>query len=109
MAGEPGYRARNVAVPRVRIKCSSWNLIGQLASGDRSGGDHFLPCEGDCVKEGLHRGLAEGPAALMRPILVVACDPGVEVCLQLRKGAIDPLAEGHPIELVQHGLVEALD
>src|SRR3954471_24358118 len=60
-------------------KCSSLNLIGQLASGDRSGssvgwrsgGDHRLLCERDGVKEGLHRGLAEAPPTLMRPDRVV--------------------------------------
>src|SRR3954464_3560455 len=36
-----------------------------------SGGDHLLLCERDGVKEGLHRGLAKAPAALMRPVLVV--------------------------------------
>jgi hypothetical protein len=36
-----------------------------------SGSDHFFSCERDGVKEGLHRGLAKAPAALMRPVLVV--------------------------------------
>src|SRR3954452_16603834 len=74
-----------------RMSCSSLNLIGQLASGDRSGssvgwrsgGDHLLLCEWDGVKEGLHRGLAKAPAALMRPVLVVAPDPLIKVGLQL--------------------------
>src|SRR3954449_9307405 len=71
--------------------CSSLNLIGQLASGDRSGssvgwrsgGDHLLLCERDGVKEGLHRGLAEAPPTLMRPVFVVAPDPLIKVGLQL--------------------------
>src|SRR5215213_3432841 len=75
----------------------------------RSGGDHLLLCEWDGVKEGLHRGLAKAPAALMRPVLVVAPDPFIKVGLQLGDRAIDPLAEGHPIELVQPRLVETLN
>src|SRR3954451_13129992 len=74
-----------------------------------SGGDHLLLGERDGVKEGLQRGLAKAPAALMRPVLVVAPDPLIKVGLQLGDRAVDPLAEGHPIELVQHRLVEALD
>src|SRR3954451_12631420 len=101
----------------MRRCCSSLNLIGQLASGDRSGssvgwrsgGDHLLLCERDGVKEGLHRGLAEAPAALMRPVLVVAPDPFIKVGLQLDDRAVDALAERDPIELVQHRLVETLD
>src|SRR3954462_3409285 len=86
-AGGPragGHRATRVrgglrnSAPATSI-CSSLNLIGQLASGDRSGssvgwrsgGDHLLLCERDGVKEGLHRGLAEAPPTLMRPVLVV--------------------------------------
>src|SRR3954466_15782255 len=45
----------------------------------------------------------------MRPVLVVASDPLIQVGLQLGDRAVDPLAEGHPIELVQHRPVEALD
>src|SRR3954466_6039774 len=61
------------------------------------------------LKEGLHRGLAKAPAALMRPVLVVAPDPLIKVGLQLGDRAVDPLAEGHPVELVQHRLVETLN
>src|SRR3954468_21815891 len=49
----------------------------------RSGGDHLLLCERDGVKEGLHRGLAEAPPTLMRPVFVVAPDPLIKVGLQL--------------------------
>ena len=60
------------------------------------------------VKEGLRRGLAEAPAALMRSSLIVFDDPSVEIGLQLVDGSIDFLAERHPVELVEHGAMEAL-
>src|SRR4029079_11957420 len=68
----------------------------------------FLLCQRECVKEGLHRGLAEAPAALMGPALIVFDQPGIEVGLQLVDGPIDLLAERHPVELVEHGAMEAL-
>src|ERR1044071_4258872 len=68
----------------------------------------FLLCQGKCVKEGLHRGLAETPAALMRPMLVVLGDPGIEIGLQFVDCAVDLLAERHPIELVQDRAMETL-
>src|SRR5215210_3669349 len=54
-------------------------------------------------------GLAEAPSALVRPVLIVAPDPAIEVGLQLGDRAVDPLSERHAVELVQHRLVEALD
>ena len=45
----------------------------------------------------------------MRPVLVVAPDPLIQVGLQLGDRAVDALAERDPIELVQHRLVEALN
>src|SRR5215212_1137019 len=68
----------------------------------------FLLGQGECVKKGLHRGLAETPAALMRPALVVLGDPSIEIGLQLVDRAVDLLAERHPIELVEHGAMETL-
>ena len=53
-------------------------------------------------------GLAEAPAALMGALLVVFGDPSIQVGLQLVDGAIDLLAERHPVELVEHGAMEAL-
>src|SRR5436305_7326274 len=47
-------------------------------------------------------------AALMRPPIIVLDQPGIEIGLQLVDAAIDLLAERHPIELVQHGAMEAL-
>src|SRR5438105_14048385 len=44
----------------------------------------------------------------MRPSLIVFGDPGIEVGLQLVDRAIDLLAEGDAVELVQHGAMEAL-
>src|SRR5438309_5432542 len=61
----------------------------------------FLLRQGDCVKKGLHRGLAEAPAALMWATIIVFDQPGVEVGLQLVNGVIDLLAERDPVELVQ--------
>src|SRR5205823_8653850 len=68
----------------------------------------FLLRQGERVKEGLHRGLAEAPAALMGSLLVVFDDPGIEVGLQLVDRAIDLLAERQPVELVEHGSMETL-
>ncbi len=68
-----------------------------------------FPCDGDGVKEGLHRRLAEAPSPLMSSLLVEAFDPLVEVGLQLGDGTVDLLAEGHAVEFVEHRLVETLD
>ena len=56
----------------------------------------------------MHRRFAEAPAALMRPLLVVFDDPGIEVGLQLVDRPVDLLAEHHPVELVEDGAVKAL-
>ena len=74
-----------------------------------SGGDHFLLRQRRRVKEGLHRRLAEAPSSLVRPFLVVALDPIIEIALQLADRAVDLLAEGDAVELVEHGLVEPLN
>src|SRR4029077_1442739 len=58
--------------------------------------------------EGLHRGLAEAPSALMRPPLIIVDEPSIEVGLQLLNRPIDLLAEGDPVKLVQHSAMEAL-
>src|SRR3712207_3717339 len=73
-----------------------------------AGGQPLLFGERDGVNEGLQGRLAEAPAPLVRPSLVVVRDPGVEVGLQLLDAAVDALAEGDLVELVQHGAVEAL-
>src|SRR5579884_2287764 len=44
----------------------------------------------------------------MRTQFIVLCEPGVKVGLQIVDCAIELLAEGHPIELVERGRVEAL-
>src|SRR5205814_2853338 len=64
-----------------------------------SSSHQFLLCERERVKKGLHRGLAEAPAALMRPLLVVVDEPGIEIGLQFLDRAIDLFTERHPIEL----------
>src|SRR5579872_5791121 len=45
----------------------------------------------------------------MRPFLVVALDPRIEIGLKLGDRSIDLLAEDDAIELIEHHLVEALD
>src|SRR5579863_7690930 len=45
----------------------------------------------------------------MRPFLVVALDPRIEIGLKLGDRSIDLLAEDDAIELIEHRLVEALD
>src|SRR5205085_5914468 len=64
-----------------------------------SSSHQFLLCERERVKKGLHRGLAEAPAALVRPLLVVVDEPGIEIGLQFLDRAIDLFTERHPIEL----------
>ena len=57
----------------------------------------------------LDRRFAEAPSSLVRPFLIVALDPIIEIALQLADRAVDFLAEGDAVELVEHGLVEPLD
>jgi hypothetical protein len=57
----------------------------------------------------VHRSLAEAPAALVGPVLIITSDPGIEIGLEFADGAGDLLAEHDPVELVQHRLVEALN
>lgn len=45
----------------------------------------------------------------MRPLDIVALDPCVQIILQLGERAVDLLAEGYAIKLVEHGFVEAFD
>src|SRR5215467_6864764 len=52
--------------------------------------------------------LAEAPAALMGPLLVVSGDPRIKVGLQLVDRAVDLFAERHPVEFIQNGAMEAL-
>lgn len=56
----------------------------------------------------MHRGFAIAPAPLMGAHLIVVLDPSVQIRLQSLDGGVDLLAEGNPIELVEHGAVEAL-
>ena len=71
--------------------------------------DLFVAGERGCVKEGLHRGFSEAVAALMSSGLVVLIDPEIEIGLKLSDGVVDFFAESDAIELVEQGLVEALD
>ena len=95
------------------VVAGTWSDGRRLESGRVrlwvfSGGDHFLLCQGLGVKEGLHRRFAEAPSSLVRPFLVVILDPIIEIALQLADRAVDFLAEGDAVELVERGLVEAL-
>ena len=56
----------------------------------------------------MHWGLAETPAALMRPMLIVFEKPSIEIGLQLVDRPIDPFSERDPIEFIEHGAMEAL-
>src|SRR6266496_3504324 len=72
------------------------------------GCDHFLLGRRQCVKEGLHRRLAEALASLMWPRLIVFAKPQIKIGLELVDRTIHIFAEGDAIELVEHGLVEGL-
>src|SRR6202045_4267031 len=74
-----------------------------------SGGDVFVPRNRTGVKESLHRRLAKTPAPLMWPFLVVAPDPFNQDRLQGLDRSVELLAERDTIELVEDGLVKALD
>ena len=74
-----------------------------------SGGYEFFLRQGLGVKEGLNRGFAEAPSALMRPFDVVPTDPVVQIDLQLCDRAIDLFPERDAVELVEDRLVKALD
>ena len=56
----------------------------------------------------MQRRLAEAPSPLVRPFLVVALDPTIEVALEFGDRSIDLLSEGDAVELIEHGLVEPL-
>src|ERR1700722_18182894 len=69
----------------------------------------FSPRKRRGVKEGLHRRFAETRSALMRPFLIVALDPAIKIDLEIGDRAVDLLAKGDTIELIEHRLVEPLD
>ena len=73
-----------------------------------SGCDRFLLGHRNGVKEGLHWGLSEAPAALMRALFVVVADPQIEIDLQLVDRMVQLFAERDPIKLVEQSFVEAL-
>ena len=53
------------------------------------------------VNEGLHRRLAVAPAALMRSLLIVLDEPGVEIGLQLIDPPVALFSERHAVELIR--------
>src|SRR5262249_48688631 len=83
-------------------------VLRQCICRQRSIRHEFLLRQWQCVKKSLHRGLAEAPAALVRPQMVVLDQPGIEISLQLVDAAVDLLAERDTIELIQYSAMEAL-
>src|SRR5437660_12572672 len=106
---QPSHAAWNLAVlaeTRPDSRCWLFDPCGTCHPFSSS--HQFLLCERERVKKGLHRGLAEAPAAVMRPLLVVVDEPGIEIGLQFLDRAIDLFTERHPIELVEQRAMEAL-
>src|ERR1700730_7297866 len=60
----------------------------------------FFPRNGDGVNECLRQRLAEAPAALMRPFLIVTSDPFVEIVLQFLDRGVKLLAESDAVEFI---------
>src|SRR6478752_1150655 len=87
---------------------SSWRVSDEDVCPALRGRQHFLPRNGQRVKEGLHWCFSIAPSSLMRARFVVRRHPNVEIILQLVDGSIDFLAERHAIELVEHGSMEPL-
>src|SRR5262245_42005430 len=90
-------------------------VLRQCICRQRSSRHEFLLRQWQCVKKSLHRGLAEAPAALVRPQMAVLDQPGavldqpgIEISLQLADAAVDLLAERDTIELIQYSAMEAL-
>src|SRR5438477_7365408 len=99
---EPGNRSRHAAarccsvLAETRPDSRCWLFDPCGTCHPFSSSHQFLLCERERVKKGLHRGLAEAPAAVMRPLLVVVDDPGIEIGLQFLDRAIDLFTERHP-------------
>jgi hypothetical protein len=55
----------------------------------------------------LPRGLAIAPAPLMRAFLIVTSQPRIQIALKRVERGIDALSERHPVELIEHRLMEA--
>ncbi len=70
--------------------------------------DHLLPWQVDTITESVHGGLSIAPAPLVGSGFIIFLHPPIQVGLQLLDAAVELLAEGHAVELVQDGLVEAL-
>src|SRR3954468_18342273 len=73
-----------------------------------SGCDHFLLGHRQCVQEGSHGCLTEAPTSLVWACFVVFTDPCIEIGLQFIDRTIHLFSKRDAVELVQHGLVEAL-
>ena len=84
-----------------------WSCGGGLIAV--AGRKAFFLGEREGVKEGLEGRLSEAPLSLMGSDLVELAHPEIEVGLEVVDRGVDFLAEGDPVELIEHGLVEALD
>jgi hypothetical protein len=106
-AGNFLAQQRNVVLATTSSDGQCW-LCEPLGVSGVLCGQEFLLCQREGVKEGLHRGLAIAPAALVRSVVIVCADPGIEIGLEILDGPVDLLAERHAIELIEHGAMEAL-
>ena len=70
--------------------------------------EFFLPGQVYRLQERRHRRLTVAVTTRVRPLTVVPRRPDVQIRLQLLDGLVEPLAEGHRIELLLHRLVKAL-
>jgi hypothetical protein len=65
----------------------------------------FFARERLAVQKGLHRCLAEAPTSLMSAMFIILAHPFVKISLQFLNAAVDLLAKGDAVELIQQGFV----
>ena len=70
--------------------------------------DLLLSADSHAIEERFKRCSTAAHLALVRPLLVVAQDPAIEILLKLFERSVELLSEGDLIELLQDRLVEAL-
>ena len=69
----------------------------------------FSPSQAASRQGTSDRRFAEAPSSLVRPFLIVTLDPAIKIDLEIGDRAVDLLAKGDAIELIEHRLVEPLD